>query len=490
MPKAARAKTPATPRTIEHLEEQVQIDNSMLEPSELEAPWQEKVKLYEADIWTAQELMPALLAKECLAYLYRLEPEVFNSAGKGSNIGKYQIPVTIEQITKAHGGGKYKLWIKRGPRNMVQEIFTINDAAPIFQSGQTLRDGKPIATPSNSEGNEGRGETAQVVKMLLDSQKQQPGATKAIEQAIEVLGTAQTTALKIQSDASAAAIASPTGNKLMDEVVPALLKRLMEPPPAAAPVDPLAVFERVANMFKAMQPAPAPVAENPEPANIMDQFALVKELTGAESLKDLITNGMGKSGPKAPDPWLGMIASVVPMLPQLVHQWRIMRDEDFRRQVWLSQNRGVLEAQPVPGATPANRQPVATRGAVVAFPGTPPPPPPAIDVQPPISQPAQPQTQEQLVMRIVQEIERYFKAGWDGEVTAIHLKMELPEAVVLLGPVLADQNAITQLVQGIPQLSALAQEEEWPQFLAEFIEQMQTEKAETENAGAEAAKPN
>ena len=93
-------------------------------------------------------------------------------------------------------------------------------------------------------------------------------------------------------------------------------------------------------------------------------------------------------------------------------------------------------------------------------------------------------------MRIVTEIERYYKAGWDGEVTAIHLKMELPEAVVLLGPILADQIAIGQVVANIPQLAALAQEPEWPEFLSEFIEQMQTEKAEPENTSAEPPKPN
>ncbi len=91
----------------------------------------------EPDIWTAQELMPQALRNECMAYLYRLEPAVFNAAGKGSNIGKYTIPVTQEDISKKHGGGKYKLWIKRGSRTLFQEIFILG-GEPILSPDQKM----------------------------------------------------------------------------------------------------------------------------------------------------------------------------------------------------------------------------------------------------------------------------------------------------------------------------------------------------------------
>lgn len=485
MPKAARAKITSTPRTIEHLEEKIEIDDRMLEESKLEPGWRAKVEEFEADIWTAQDLMPALLAKECLAYLYRLEPEVFNSAGKGSNIGKYQIPVTIEQITKTHGGGKYKLWIKRGPRNMQQEIFTINDVLPIFQPGQTQREGKPLA--SNSEPTERKSETAEVVKMLLDSQKQQPGATQALQSAIEVIGTASTNALKIQGDAAAAVANSPTGNKLMDELVPLLLKRFTEPAPP--PQDPLTMFDRVAGIIEKMTPKPAPVAPNPEASGMdpLEQLSFVKELTGAESIRDLFKGGGGNKGP---DPWFALGTQAIAALPAIIGQVRQMQHENFNRQLYLAQTQGRTLPETA-GATPATRAPVASRGAVVNFPPAPIAPlaPPAIE-QPEQQRTAQPQPQEELIARIVFDIDRYYRAGYDGEVTAVNLKMNLPEGVVLLGPVLANQEQLTALVQGIPQLTALSQDADWPEFLHDFLEEMKTEQAEPENTGAEAAKPN
>ncbi len=424
---------PREPEHIDDLEEQNEIEERLLRPSELEGPWRDALKApdVEPDIWTAQELMPQALRNECMAYLYRLEPAVFNAAGKGSNIGKYTIPVTQEDISKKHGGGKYKLWIKRGSRTLFQEIFILG-GEPILSPDQTTRDGKPAAPRSTDQ----MSDVVRAVKEIL-VETRGSGQEKATEGAVEIMKAGFTNALDMQKRAAE----SPTGDKVTDALLPRLLERMMQPPPAPAPqADPMALMEKMVSIFMKFQKPHVDPIHDPDHIKPIDQLNFVKDVLGVDSVKEIFNFHERKSDR---GPWYGQaLVQLAQNLPTVFQMFSQQQERAFQRQVYLA---GLKPGEvPNPAFQPPSAQviPIATA----------------------------PPTQEQLIEKLIQEVVRFFNAGFDGYGCAAHILMtaELAPVWQQFSSVLSDEEQLRQTISQIPALAMMSANPEWPEFVGEF----------------------
>ena len=487
---ASKQKNKARPSSIDTLEEQNQIEEQLLAPAAWEEEWQKSCAIdSRMDFFDKVSLIPEGQAREreCLIYLYRTHPEVANAPGKPKYIGKYTVPLTQETIQREHGGGGYKLMLKRGPRTLLEATIGI-DGEPLYKSGQTTRDGRPLPNaPPSGGGGSGKSDVAEAIAAVGKMVADLSGNQKAVDSSVKIMETGFTSALKAQSDAAAASASSPTGSKVGDSLLPALskvLERALEPREPAAVVNPLESVEKVFNIVSKLYAKNEPAGEALDP---LEQLNFVEKLTG-KSFKDLLSPG--RKGVED-SPWIPIAGAVVQALPMLFAQFRQMRDEDRRWQIWMMQNGlmpAALPAAPAvaPGnaATPATRTPVGAAGV----PSHPPGAPVGQVLAPGAPPPAPPPTQEQLISTVIGEIVKYFTNKFDGYACAAHLIMDLPEAMPLLGPILGDRAQLNNLIEQVPILKQLSQQQpEWDFFLNGFVETLtgesQEEDEEDEGAG-------
>lgn|GEM_PF-4239261 len=444
-PRQQRPTAPAKfppPDSIDGLLEENEIEDRKLRPSELEGPWNQKRQEFDADFFASQDLMSQALRDECLIYLYRLEPEVYNAAGKGSNIGKYPLPLTIEKIKKLHGGGKYDAYIKRGPRTLLRERFSV-EGAPIIEIDQTTRDGKPAAPQAQT--NQMSDVMRAVKEMLVETGD---ASHKASDGAVEIMKTGFTNALEMQAEAAKTAMNSTTGDKLTDSLLPELIRKALAPPAAAPQVDVVALMDKMVSIFSKLQRPEPPQAER---ISAGDQFKFVQDLLGVDNFKDILNFHERKSD--AAPWWSGPLTGLAQNFPSILAWVANNQERTFQRQVYLAQLK--------PGEVPA-----------AAAPGPQLVPPPTFIASP---GPIPPQAQEQLIERLIGEVVRYFQAGWDGYGCAAHILMS-PELAPILQqfmPVLTNEEALTQTIAQIPVLAGLAQNPVWPEFVHEFVQTIQ-----------------
>jgi len=77
------------------------------------------------------------------------------------------------------------------------------------------------------------------------------------------------------------------------------------------------------------------------------------------------------------------------------------------------------------------------------------------------------------LMEMVTGIIRAYDAGYDGQAAAIHVKICLPDDILLqIQPMFADAIQVHAWMQNIPELALRSQEVEWKQFQDEFLAEM------------------
>ena len=380
-----------------------------------------------------------------LIYLYRMDPPVSNKIGDAKYIDVYSVPITEASVKAKHGGGKFWAMLKKGEHTLRNHRFWI-EGEPIYKDGQTVRGGPMAGTPLTG----GNGtvlppgqDIASIVRQVIEATG---GNSKAADAGIEVMKRAFTDGLDLQKSISTRQLDSTTGSSLGDKLFESLLPRML----AAPTPDPMVmklfdafVADRRAER-KEPNPAPAPAVAGPD-------LALIKEILGVDSLREVIDRRMSEQ-----PWWVSIVSTAVEKLPTILNEFAQMQERGFQRAVIAHQL----------GAAPT----------LPPAPGRPVPATPVIPLQPSpiVAQPAPPvgTMSEQMIKGIVEGICRAYDEGYPGDMAAAHLKLLYPELVASLRPLLSDPQQLSNFVTQTPALAERSREEDWPGFQQEFLEEV------------------
>ena len=400
------------------------------------------------DIWDAIAALPPGAWENVAVYLYRLEPAVSNKQSDAKYIGVYGTAIDQEAVKAAHGGGKFQVYVKYGKITLRRKIFSI-DGAPIFQEGQTARGGQHAGQPLVPGAVSGDDQIAKVVRMVIDATG---GNSKAADAGIDVMKKAMLDGMDLNKTIVTQQLNSATGSTLGDKLVDLMLPRLTAAPvaPTMDPIIAKFLDAAIANMKTDRR------EQNPQPAPpVTDQLALVKELLGVESLREVID--MGRGGKETPW-WVGMISNAIEKLPMLLSEYSAMQERGFQRAI-IAHQLGAGQQSP-PTVLPPTAAPMIPAGAAAHAP-----------------QSAEAMSQA-MIAGIVDGICKVFDEGYPGEMAAIHIKILYPELVEQLRPLLGNVDQLTNFVKSMPRLAERSQDGEWAEFQQEFIQEvMQTNEA-------------
>jgi hypothetical protein len=390
-------------------------------------------------------------------YLYRLEPKVANREGQEKYIGCFGSPITQESVKTDHGGGKYQLYLKAGKHTLRSHRFWI-DGEPRYLDGQTVRGGPmagtPLTGPAGTVLPPGQ-DIASIVRQVIEATG---GNSKAADAGIDVMTRAFNTGLDLQKSISTKQLDSATGSTLGDKLFEMMMPKLLAP----STPDPMMMklFEAFIADRRADRREPNPAAATPVPPS--EQFALVKEVFGVESLRDVFD--MTRGGKEQPW-WVAVLSNAIEKLPTILNEFAQMQERGFQRAV-IAHQLGAAQALPVvpgrPGTVvpaapviPLQPSPIAVQTAPVPSNGTP------VGTM-----------SEQMIQGIVEGICRAYDEGYPGDMAAVHLKLLYPQLVDSLRPLLSDPVQLANFVRQTSALAERASEEDWPGFQQEFIEEV------------------
>ena len=434
------------------------------------------------DFWRLLAILPDALWGETLRlYLYRKPADdgvmVKNAPGEWNYLRIFYKPVDQNWIAENCGGGKYEFrlnWVKGKENNTIRRFTFPIDGPPKVQPGQSVEiDGKvvPLKTASTeSAATDSHSDVAKVIEASADANRQN----------MEILAEGSKAAIDLVKSQ-----AQPHDNSLLEKILPVLLERIMQPPPPPPPVaDPIDSFIKLQTLISKQNPEPREEKDTP----IEETMGIIKSLTGADSLVELLKPA-AKAAAADPTPtWvpiaLGVADRFFQVAPQLWHQSIQARDLEFRRAVWLR------TAQP---GTPPPRELLAAN--------SPPPPPTQTQSAPP--PPQAPATQVaaasgpdpiQLANAIMEFICHSFdknpKMGYQAAAALHALYGDHIEALGL-DKYLADEAALTEYVKGVPQLAQRSQDARWAKFQSDFLDYTEELWGEpNEDADEEPRKPN
>ena len=383
-------------------------------------------------------------------YLYRLEPKIANREGQEKYIGCYGAPITEESVKTEHGGGKYQIYLKAGKHTLRSHRFWI-DGEPRYLEGQTVRGGPMAGTPLTGTATvlpPGQ-DIASIVRQVIEATG---GNSKAADAGIEVMKRAFTDGLELQRTISSKQLDSATGSSLGDKLVDLMIPKLMAP----ATPDPMLMklFDAFLSFQKAERREPNP-STAPAPVPPSEQFALLKEVLGVDSLRDVFDLTRGN---KEQPWWVAVVSNAIEKLPTILNEFAQMQERAFQRAVIAHQLGAGQPTQPgiAPVISPANVAPLSR-----VFTPAPPAAPQPI--------PANGTMSEQMIQGIVEGIQRAWDEGYPGDMAAMHLKLLYPQLVESLKAILSDPAQISNFVRANPALAERAQDREWAAFQQEFI---------------------
>jgi hypothetical protein len=438
--KGARAPQPIVDADdqVQQALEYLDADNKQItDAALLHADWLKAVMDPALSFFDALTEIPQGAWGMLTVYLYRLDPKIQNREGEGKYIECLGSVLTEEMVQKKHGGGKYEAWLKAGRTTLKRHRFWI-DGEPIIQAGQILRGAGTTVQPGAAIA-PNEDSIAKIVTAVIAATK---GDSSAANAGIEVMKKAMMDGLELTSTIANKRLESTTGSGVGDKLFEALLPRLLAPPQT----DPI-LLELAKAAISNMK---SDRRENPEPTKtggIASELTLLKELTGVESLRELMDLG-GQT--KAQPWWVTIVTNAIEKLPAVISQVAEMQQRGFERAVMAHQ----LGAGGRPLAAPPNMIPTGQAPLAAPAPGAP-------DT-----------AAKNFIEGIVNGIARAFDDGYPGDMAAVHIKLSYPELIDQVRPLLADPARIQELVNQMPPLAERSTDPEWPAFVAEFIEEM------------------
>jgi hypothetical protein len=392
--------------------------------------------------------------------LYRLDPQVRNETER-SWIHIYRRFVKEETIFADHGGGKFQLLL----HELFQKNSTVTprerwhkfrvDGEPKFLPGQRLVEVKgakslpPAGTPDAVEqprtGSSDVAVLANVLRDLIENKNSGRGNSEAMA----LMGEANKSALSIVTEAARQTVTTSTGSAMGDKLLERLLDSKFSGKSSDSDLrDKLAMIaiDRLSN--------PQPESKDP-----LGQLSFVKDLLGVDSITDLIR-------PSGDGAWKTRLveigAALVTTLPQLMGAFMTNQERQFQHQMQIEAMRRqpgqaapvavnvpTLQLEPVPVA-PIETQPQSV-GAV------------GESAMPNLFNPAQ---------MALDEIVVDFGEGLDGTLTARLVRQRYPQIVESLKPLMQDAEQVKLFAQNTPPLNEIFGEEEFPEFLTEFCNEI------------------
>ncbi len=386
-------------------------------------------------------------------YLYRLEPAVKSENEK--YLYKWQEAVDEELIKKRFGGGKYLLWLKEDlprvegefrPRPRERKHKLSIAGAPILD--QVISAGPGSVAGGQARADESDG--AAIAKMLPELMRVLTAAQKTnpeIAPIIEMFQTASKAQLTMVSETFSQQIKTSTGSNIGDK----LLEKFLSGDVDRAKRDPLE--ERLINLALSR-------LENPkQDADQVGQLSLVKDLFGADNLMDLVRTAAGGGG--AGDTWKAELvkigAGLVAQIPAFLAVFQQNRAFEQRRfELEAMRQRGLTVATETLGAAtaaaPAAAAPVAAEPVVIS-----PSPATMAPVDP--------------VMQALLEIVYCYNASLAGSAAASLVRTKYTDFVSTFKPLLENKDQVTAFCRATPPLSTIAGEDDFAEFLNQFIDE-------------------
>ena len=409
------------------------------------------------DFFILMQEFPAAVWDRLTIYLYRLPDDngilLKNADDKPHYIKVLRQPLTEEFVAKNWGGGKYQAYLKIDNKEVLRKHTFRIDGEPKLQPGQRIEIegksvpiGSAVAAPPAPQS-----DIANVIEATSAANKQN----------MEILAEGSKAAIQLVRDQVAAAAKPDASSEIMDKFLTAMIERVMTPPPT--PADPIDTFVKLQSLMK--NPATEPVEQKDPP--LTEAMELMEKMSG-KPFFELIR---GKSNPAAPDspwaPFAPVALQFVTSLPNLMSEFRQTRaleqharDLEFRRAVWMRTAR--------PGETPTARTARPESRAPTESPAS-----PARRATPTPTQPGTAPDPTQLTNAIIQTICHGFDTDptMGGE-TAATIALLYGKQIEALGleKFLANEQTLTEYVQGIPALAQRSQFATWPQFQDDFLE--------------------
>jgi hypothetical protein len=449
-------------------------DGSIISPltvpaAERDAYWNgllEDPELLKAALATT-EFFPLLLAipkalweKRVLVYVYRTAPQVKNSQ-KTAYIEKHSAPFDEEDIKFNHGGGTYLCFLNLDRTSQLKQTTFSIDGPPKLQPGQTLVDqqGNPVTAPA-----EPKSDLSQAVAAI--STAQQAGfdsLTRGTEAALDLQNRVVEKALGLNGGANHAS------DKLLDLIIP-----LLKPAPVADPMaTAITLMEKLDGMMARRTQNPETPAREQTP--LAETMATVEAMTG-KSLPDLMK---GNSGAKDSEGWIGIALGVagklIESMPGIIAQINQNQERSFQRQIVLANMRNGHQPPALAAGTAEIPAPPATAGPRVAAPPTFHMPAATDNITEMPQRPAMdPATSVPLMIRMI--VEKY-NDGYSGFAVAQTIDVIFPSLLDSMAPTLLDENEMTKMIAGVPELQALTLDGDWPEFRTEFVGFVRTQYA-------------
>jgi hypothetical protein len=439
-----------------------------------------------------------------MVYLYRQDKNIIKEDPKDNNyIERITHAFDEDYVKKTHGGGRFLAILKNTRINGAERKFSFKiEGEPIIHDGEISLKRKGEAAGDKSETAILLEQLEKLTQRLLDQTTKSSGAEQsAIVNAVGLLSEASKGAMQIQQEALKGQLASATGNPIADKLLDQFLAKGNEPKG-----DSLDQFTKMLALVRELNKG----NEKPAGAGLLGNLGEIKGVL--EVLKDLgVKIGGGGEVAEGGMDWRSVLASTLPQALQVVggyvDRWIQTQQEQNRILATHAENaRRAAAGQPqlpaapspapapaiAPGPTqpsvlPANfaaatpqAQPAADSGAGQAAEVLPFPPAPE-------NNPPAPQIEVDLDF-VCTLIRRCFDAGDAGDIPAVALKRIYADSLEPLRPYFSDGEKLKQLAGMAPIIAEIIPDEEFPGFLAEFVEEMnrdEDEEAPDPGAGGE-----
>jgi hypothetical protein len=424
----------------------------------LQKPDELKAAIASEDFFTMLQEFPDAFWDRFSIYLYRRpddEGRMVRNAptqkGKYLPGGVLHHAIQEEDVAKKWGGGKYTAYLKLDSTETVREHTFSIDGPPKVLDGQVVEiNGKTVSTGTPAAPPAVASETAQIV-----------AATSAAATAnAELLKGGMQSVLDLQTDLTRKQLGLD-GKAEKDPLETAIrLVEILRPKEAApaksAMTEAIEILDRLDAMAARRNPQPAD--KNAHDTSLTETLNVVKELTGAESIAELLKpaarNVAAATTPEWVSPLLELGKTLISAFPAIMAQSRATRDLEFRRMLFLRDMK--------PGQAPP--------AALLNEPA--PPTPQSTTTQPPATNGTGPLLPQDVVTGMVTMIcDGFDRDPRQGMETAAAIAFNFAQAIESLGydKTLGSEAEVAKFVAGLPPLQQRSQDARWPMFAHDFL---------------------
>lgn len=444
-----------------------------------------------------------------LVYLYRVDKNIIKANEKDNNyIERISHAFDEEYVKTKHGGGQFMAILKNTRvRNGAERryIFKI-EGSPIIHDDEVNIAKKNGAAGEKSETAMLIEQMERMVQRVMDiSSKSNGTEQEAMTRVVGMLSEATKGALQIQQEGLKSQVGSSTGHPLVDKFLEASISKLGNEPKQ----DSLDQLTKVLALMRELNKG----NDRPAPAGLLGNLGEIKGVL--DVLKELgVKIGGGDAAVEGGMDWRSVLASTLPQGIQVIGGYidRWMQQNAERNRILAGQ----MEAQrraaglppqlPAPAPVPAPPAPAPVQTSAPApasalpqnFAAAPSPQtnPSSNVVELPSrdaaeEQPAADQPQLQVDLDFVcLIIRRCFDAGDSGGAPAIMLK-RIYEAGQLepLRPYFGDATQLRNIAGLSPIIAEIMNDPAFPEFLEDFVEEMNLKEEEEPGPEPEGAPP-